>query len=80
MIIIGDDFNKIAYLKFKLSCFVMNDLGLLRYFLDTLLKTNARYSPFDASPLLDLSLYCTIIDSLVYLCISHLDIAYIVHV
>lgn len=44
------------------------------------IDTNAQYLFYNGSPLSDLSLYCIIIDSLIYLTIIHLDITYIVHV
>ncbi|KAL7591107.1 hypothetical protein Lser_V15G34149 [Lactuca serriola] len=47
---------------------------------DTLLETNARYSPIDGVPLSDLNLCRTIVGSLVYLTVTHPDIAHVVHV
>ena len=47
---------------------------------DTPIKVNARYSSSDGLPLIDSTLYCTIIGSLVYLIITRPDIAYVVHV
>ena len=46
---------------------------------DTLINVNARYSSSDSLPLTDLTLYCTIVESLVYLTITRPDIAYIVN-
>ncbi|XP_021995666.1 secreted RxLR effector protein 161-like [Helianthus annuus] len=47
---------------------------------DTPLETNARYSPTDGVPLSYLSLYRTIVGSLVYLTVTRPDIAHVVHV
>jgi hypothetical protein len=46
---------------------------------DTLIKVNARYFSSDGLPLIDPTLYHTIIGSLVYLTITRPDIAYVVH-
>jgi hypothetical protein len=47
---------------------------------DTPIDVNARYSSSYGLPLIDLTLYCTIVGSLVYLTITRPDIAYVVHV
>ena len=48
--------------------------------IDTPIQVNARYSSSDGLPLIDLTLYRTIIGSLVYLTITHPDISYAIHV
>jgi len=47
---------------------------------DTPIEVNAMYSSSDGLSLIDPTLYCTIVESLVYLTIMRLDIAYAVHV
>ena len=48
--------------------------------IDIPIKVNIRYSSSDSLHLLDSTLYRTIIWSLIYLTITHSDIAYVVHV
>jgi hypothetical protein len=47
---------------------------------DTPIEVNARYSSSNGLPWIDLTLYRTIVGSLVYLTITRPDIAYVVHV
>jgi hypothetical protein len=46
---------------------------------DTLFEVNIKYSSSDGLPLSNRNLYRTIVGSLVYLHISHLNIAYVIH-
>jgi len=46
----------------------------------TPIEINARYSSSDCLPLIDPTLYCTIVGSLVYLTITRPNIAHVVHV
>jgi len=48
--------------------------------IDTLIEVNARYSSSDGLPLTDPTLYCIFFRSLVYLTITHPDIAHVVHI
>ncbi|KAL5546227.1 hypothetical protein UlMin_005914 [Ulmus minor] len=92
MIITGDDVDGIAVLKSELTHqFEMKDLGSLRYFLGIevvfspkgyylLSQSKYTYSPSDGNPSSNPTLYCTIVGSLVYLTITHLDIVYVVHI
>jgi hypothetical protein len=47
---------------------------------NTLIEVNIRYSSYDDLPLSDPTLYRTLVGSLVYLTITHPDIAYVIHV
>ncbi|KAL3503332.1 hypothetical protein ACH5RR_037781 [Cinchona calisaya] len=46
----------------------------------TPIETNARFTPRDGSPISNLTLYCQLLGSLVYLTVTRPDIAYAVHV
>ena len=48
--------------------------------IDTSLKLNARYAHTDGTPLLDPTLYRTLVGSLIYLTITHPNISYVVHI
>jgi len=48
--------------------------------MDTPIEVNARYSSSDGLPLIDPTLYRTIIGNLAYLTITFPNIAYVVHV
>ncbi|GKE67183.1 gag-pol polyprotein [Tanacetum coccineum] len=80
MIVTGDDCAGIESQKLELAHrFAMKDLGLLRYFMDKMVKdipidAKAKYTPTDGDPLPDPSLYQTIVGSLVYLTVTRLDI------
>ncbi|KAL5569830.1 hypothetical protein UlMin_026405 [Ulmus minor] len=90
MIITGDDIDGISVLRTELARqFEMKDLASLRYFLGIevaysprgyLLSQSKYYSSSDGLPLSDATLYHNIVGSLVYLTITHPDIAYVVHV
>ncbi|XP_011045946.1 PREDICTED: uncharacterized protein LOC105140704 [Populus euphratica] len=93
MIITSDDIDGISVLKTELARrFEMKDFGYLRYFLgiearltdnktvDTLIEVNTMYSSSDGLPLINPTLYRTIIERLIYLTITRSDIAYVVHV
>ncbi|KAL5558057.1 hypothetical protein UlMin_034268 [Ulmus minor] len=90
MIIIGDDIDGISVLKTELTRqFEMKDLSSLRYFLGIEVAYSSRgyllsqlkyYSSYDGLPLSNLTLYRTIVGSLVYLTITRPDIAYTIHV
>ncbi|GJT06742.1 retrovirus-related pol polyprotein from transposon TNT 1-94 [Tanacetum coccineum] len=92
MIITGDDSVGIESLKLELAHhFAMKDLGLLRDLLDRARITDkmvedipidakANFTPTDGDHLPDPSLYQTLVASLVYLTVTHLDISYAVHI
>ena len=47
---------------------------------DILFEVNVKYSSSDGLPLSNPNLYRTIVGSLIYLHITHLNIAYVIHV
>ena len=47
---------------------------------DTLIEVNTRYSSSDGLPLLNPTLYRTVVGNLAYLTITHPDIEYVVHI
>ncbi|GKC07060.1 uncharacterized mitochondrial protein-like protein [Tanacetum coccineum] len=46
---------------------------------DNPIHAKAKYTPIDGDPMLDSSLYRTIMGSLVYLIVTHPEISYVVH-
>ncbi|KAL5569835.1 hypothetical protein UlMin_026410 [Ulmus minor] len=91
MIITCDDVNGIVVVKSELAHHIeTKDLDYLQYFLGIevsfspkgYLLSQSKYIcyPFDGTPLLDPTLYHTIVGSLVYLTITRPNIAYIVHI
>ncbi|XP_011007202.1 PREDICTED: uncharacterized protein LOC105112961 [Populus euphratica] len=87
-IIASDDIDGISVLKTELARrFEMKELDVLEWTrltdnmtVDTPIEVNARYSFSDGLPLINPTLYHTIIENLVYLTITRLDIAYDVRV
>ena len=71
-----------GYLLSQLKC-VVDILKRARLIdnkiVDTPIEVNAKYSSSNGVPLLDPTLYCTIVGSLVYLTITRPNIAYVVH-
>ena len=49
------------------------------HLIDTTLEVNVQYSSSDGNPLLEPTLYCTIVGNLVYLTITRSNITYVVH-
>ena len=49
------------------------------HLIDTTPKVNVQYSSSDGNPLLEPTLYCTIVGNLVYLIITRSNITYVIH-